>query len=658
MYLKEHKYTEWVKYSVPIGEREDVHVDAQPDMENCANGIAPQPNATADGVRRMKVPVVQTMTKYLFDHYRLTMYAYLNKSLRRGQLGRLVDFSFTNRKIDREVCTFRSVNYWRIDRLNFWADVHVSLFLSTQSGIREWRGYLCFWFTAEEPGPLVGTLEEMTSEDEAPERGGMALLSPFLIPYFTSAKMDDEAENIWGTYIPGALEETELREARALANAMGLSIKYVPLHEHKGVNSILFLIDDLVMALENKEPPEEVRIPANTIVINTNGIKKEYSDFNIYHECVHYYEHYLFFRLQEMHHNDILRMKTEEIEISEDEEKVNNPVYWMEKQANRCAYGLMMPATFMREIMAEKCAALKGYAHEGEKYEQIGLAIADELHIPHFRLRARMIQLGHIYAKGALNYVDKTRIQPYSFDSGSLRQSEHTFNIDRGTAGSLYEKDPDFRKLLDSGKFIYADGHIARNEPRFVEQGPWGHMLTPWASSRVDRCCLRFTRIYVQENAGEYVFGRMNYDADYVKQTMFYLEDLINERELDDIEAELQYKRRFPETFIEAFDMLMKRNGDTRETMAEKLNMPSRTLLRWLEDPERRINADFVVTVALLWRLPDWISALLLDRAYIHFSETNRRHLALQYILKVLWSEGVDKANEFLKERKLERLTV
>ena len=196
-------------------------------------------------------------------------------------------------------------------------------------------------------------------------------------------------------------------------------------------------------------------IPANTIVINTNAIKKEYSDFKIYHECVHYYEHYLFFRLQEMHHNDILRMKTEEIEITEDEEKVNNPVYWMEKQANRCAYGLMLPATFMREIMAEKCSTLKSYAHEGEKYEQIGLAIADELHISHFRLRARMIQLGHIYAKGALNYVDKTRIQPYSFDSDSLRQSEHTFNIDRGTAGSLYEKDPDFRKLLDSGKFIY-----------------------------------------------------------------------------------------------------------------------------------------------------------------------------------------------------------
>ena len=61
MYTKERKNAEYVKYSVPIGEREAVHVDAQPDMENCSNGLAPQPNAAADGVRRMKVPVVQTI---------------------------------------------------------------------------------------------------------------------------------------------------------------------------------------------------------------------------------------------------------------------------------------------------------------------------------------------------------------------------------------------------------------------------------------------------------------------------------------------------------------------------------------------------------------------------------------------------------------------
>ena len=55
-----------------------------------------------------------------------------------------------------------------------------------------------------------------------------------------------------------------------------------------------------------------------------------------------------------------------------------------------------------------------------------------------------------------------TEIQPYSFDEESLRQSEHTFNIDRLTACDLYEKNAGFREVLDSGKFIYADGHIVQ----------------------------------------------------------------------------------------------------------------------------------------------------------------------------------------------------
>jgi len=657
MHLSERRHTEIINCSVPIAGRYNAYEDMQPENENCLNGIAPQPN-TAEYDRKMTVPVVISMTKFLFEHYRLNMYSYLNNSLRSGRLKRIVGFSFANRTITREVCTFRGVNYWRIDRLNFWADVSVTLMLSTADGIREWRGYLCFWFSAENPGPLEGTIEELVSEDEVPDRSGMTLLSPYLIPYFTSAKMDAEGEDIWATYIPGALDDPELRKAKTLAGAMGLSIQHLPLHKHEGVNSILFLIDDCVQVSETGKLPRKESIPANTIVINTNIIKKEYSDFNVLHECIHYYEHYLFFRLQEMHHNDILRMETQEIEITEDGEKISNPLYWMEKQANRGAYGLMMPIGFMRNLMAEKCRTLKPYAHEGEKYEQIGLAIAEELCLPHFRVKARMIQLGHIHAKGALNYVDRNRIQPYSFDDDSLRYDAHTFNIDRITAGCLYEKNTDFRKVLDSGKFIYADGHFVRNEPRFVAQTPFGHMLTPWAIQRVDQCCLRFTRIYEQENVGKYIYGRMNYDPDYVKQTMFYLEDLINEREMDEIEAELEYKRNFPLTFLEAFDMLMKKNDETRESMAEKLNTTSRTLYEWLKDPDRRINADFVVTIALLWKLPDWISALLLDRAYIHFSETNRRHLALQYILKVLWSEGVENANKYLTAKKMDALSI
>lgn len=119
MRLKENKDAELVRSSVPIAGENDGYVDAQPEIEDCTNGFAPQPNTTADGSQKMIVPVVLSMTSYLFSHYRLQMYTYLNRSLRNGMLRRIVGFSFTNRIINREVCDFPSANFWRMDRLNF-----------------------------------------------------------------------------------------------------------------------------------------------------------------------------------------------------------------------------------------------------------------------------------------------------------------------------------------------------------------------------------------------------------------------------------------------------------------------------------------------------------------------------------------------------------
>lgn len=66
MRLKENKDAELVRSSVPIAGENDGYVDAQPEIEDCSNGFAPQPNTTADGSQKMIVPVVLSMTSYLF----------------------------------------------------------------------------------------------------------------------------------------------------------------------------------------------------------------------------------------------------------------------------------------------------------------------------------------------------------------------------------------------------------------------------------------------------------------------------------------------------------------------------------------------------------------------------------------------------------------
>ena len=62
--------------------------------------------------------------------------------------------------------------------------------------------------------------------------------------------------------------------------------------------------------------------------------------------------------------------------------------------------------------------------------------------------------------------------------------------------------------------------------------------------------------------------------------------------------------------------------------------------------------------VTLELQIPDWISNLLFKRAHIQLDEEEPRHMALKYIQRVLWMDGVQKANEFLEAKKLGKLTV
>ena len=228
----------------------------------------------------------------------------------------------------------------------------------------------------------------------------------------------------------------------------------------------------------------------------------------------------------------------------------------------------------------------------------------------------------------------------------------------RYVEGVLQKENKDFLAFLISGDYIYADGHVVRNEPRFVHEKDSKFFLTDEARKQVDACCLRFSRQYVQKGVGQYVYGRMFYDPQYVAQTKFYLNDIINERHLDDLDARMAYRDEFPRTFVGAFDMLMKKNGETRESVAPLLHTTERSLHDWLYNPERKISRDFIVYISLMWKVPDWISSLLLKTVGLNMLEHDRRHQALEHILTVLWDQGIDEANKYLTSNGLEPLAV
>ena len=344
----------------------------------------------------------------------------------------------------------------------------------------------------------------------------------------------------------------------------------------------------------------------------------------------------------------------------EKDEVVKDSIYFMEKQANRGAMGLMMPVTHTRQLILDEYGKVREYRHAGDRYDAAGTNIRKKLELPDFRIRARMIQLGFVEAKGALNYIDGDKIEPFAFDPNAWRESDITYIINERLALKLAVRNEALHELLDSGKYVYADGHIIRNSPKFVQWVGLGRkrLLTDYANAHVDKCCLRFVQKYVQKTVGRYVYGRMYFDADYLKQTDFYLRDIINEQQVDEIDAMDMFIDAFPRDFKEVVNMLKKMNHLSNAKLAELFQMDDSIFARILDDPRRYRNEDFLTLLCLCFKLPDWISSLLFKRARFQLDDGDRRHRAILHILRVQSNDGIEAANDFLKSHGMAPLSL
>lgn len=267
-----------------------------------------------------------------------------------------------------------------------------------------------------------------------------------------------------------------------------------------------------------------------------------------------------------------------------------------------------------------------------------------------------MIQLGYVMAKGALNYVDDRYIDPFTF-SVEKGTGDYTFVIDKKTAFAEYTDNPVFRAYLDSGAFIYVDGHLCLNDPKYVVFNSAGARLTKWANAHVDECCLRFISVYEQCGVAEYRFGTLNSDEEYNRHYLM-LGDNDKERakpvsfsEMSDIVSSL------PNTFHETLIALMKMKRMTIEQLAEAASMSEKTIKRFRSAERRDYMMDQVVALCIGLHLPPWLSCELTARAGLTLRDIPE-HRAYRYILDCLFMDRTEDVQRFLKENKLEPLNL
>ena len=590
------------------------------------------------------VPQVQSMKDYVILHYKEALCAALCTWLHDNP-------SFTKQaELFTDTFCILAMSFWRdtvstmtahirmsidmaasedgadfIDRQEYWAEVLFDM----ESGVAWKTGIFSAW------------------EHEAPE-GWM--LSDYLIPILRKDEIEEGAEALLRRLYPKAIADPKENDAFRLAECMGLEVMRLPLHNQKRTRSILFFhagtvtVKDEQSDEEKDKPPHAVEIPPNTIVINTNAVHKDYCQLDVYHECIHYDWHFMFYRLQDMHSNDVRQLKMIR-EVKRFRENRRNPLTWMEWQARRGAFGLMMPLCFMNPLVRKRLKELDGYKlHMGEKMDRLARGIAGEYDLPKFRVRARLIQMGFVAARGALNYVDERYIEPFAF-SLENGMGDYSFVIDRQSAFIEYERNHDFRERIGSGQYVFADGHLCLNQPQYVTQTAKGLRLTKWANAHVDECCLRFVSVYEQSETAEYCFGALNSDEEYNNHYLMFLGEALTRQE--QLTAMNRMINSLPHTFYETLEHLMRMRKITIEQLEEKAFLSARTISRLRTEERREYSLDQVIALCIALALPPWLSCEMLTRAGFTLRSTPL-HRAYRFVLDCMFMDTVEDVQRFL----------
>ena len=633
--------------------------------------------AKEEMVRKKQVisfPKVIDMDTYLMGHYKQTILNGLNKELVRGTLENITGKPVRTRRIEEEDCRFNRISYWRLNRETFLINIEARLQL--QIGIGDETDTDFYWIYIE----LVFCFGEEEEEETCEYvRSGSLNLSPdyedscwkldqYLVPVLKRDEIDLYSTLIWETYLPGMSKGARIRWADELANAMGLKIRRLPLYRRPDTEAMIFFRESTVKVRARRKPgekedppPEEERVAANTIVINADraGTVCHCNARCIYHECIHWEWHYLFYRLQNMYHTDLNEIEMTEkkiIKISD----CSNPVEFMEDQAEKGSYGLMLPKQFMIDTVRAMYRQAYGnkrtdenFDHRGRRFESIARWIADSYFVSKSAVRARMLQLGYAAARGALNYVDGGYITPFDFSEAENARGSATYVIDRKTVGKLYEEDEGFRNLMESGHFAYVDGHVAYIEQGNVLQTPRGARLSGWANANIDRACLRFSKEYTGKHKCSYTFGQMN-SEEALKQHFKFLDanSGMTIRDLEGLKDKMM--EEMPVSFHGTLAYIMKGRA-TVDDLVGRIPISRSTLLRLRTEERKQYDLDQVVAICVGLHLPPWLSEILLDKAGL----TVKRYGPKGYygtILDCFFMDTIEEVQAFLKENGYDQL--
>lgn len=480
------------------------------------------------------------------------------------------------------------------------------------------------------------------NKDDIPQKRP---LSEYLVPYLSKNELDTAAMEMLHEYYPEALENPMKLNVRQLAENMGFQVRVARLSpDDSKLGSIYF--EDTQIKYYKGGQIRKATVKANTILVDMQAHENRNRNTNdtVVHECVHAYLHYLFYYLQSLYHS-FLNQNAPEFEDVAVGKSEDDPIRWVEYQAIHMTPRVRMPLNQTTVKAEELFIRYRNYP-EPIAFEHVIADLADFYDVSRIAARNRLVELGYDKAKGIGHFANGKPVPGYLV--GTNVHYNQIYTIDFAKVIEEYQRNAEFRTVLDKGAYLYVEGHLCLNNDKYIWYQNGQPCLSSYARTHMDECCLMFTVRHERQNY-EYVSGVLNRRSE-TWGVKAYLYNMECKMPIDEAVAGHQIFEGIPETFGETLIYHMDNLAITKEQLSELSLISSRTIARMRNTKKRMPAIESIIAASIGMSLYPELSYDLLEKADRHFDPDIPVHSWYRVMLRTMYRESIYKCNELLEQ--------
>ncbi len=527
-------------------------------------------------------------------------------------------------------------------------------------------------------------------------------MDDYLIPDLGPREMEGEARRLLQAGSPRVLRCPGRPCPKRLALALGLRLRFARITEALRFAGRYFPEETAVRLWGAEGQYREERVPAGTVLIDERI--REDPDLllrTVAHECLHALEHREFLRLQKLclagqgYLSSPVRLPSAGGRDA--------PVNRLERQAERLVSVLLMPESPTRSHL-RVLLCRQHLKRRSSPWRLTVQAAAETYGLSPEAAEARMQELGFREEDNpsAADYACPATFLPMLMQRWGLpdpfgasarlkrggmagrsgtaegaapeaalarmpaRRRVTTPRIEPDAALRLYLTRPDFRGVIDTGRFLYADGCFCLDRERYIVTGEDGlPHLTEAARREAVQCCILFRK---EREAFSFTLspGGVNSDLLFRGPELYRPLDIPpprGSRSGERLNWEEKRLRRYleeseclPYRFGPALKYLIRHRGFTYESVAENALISSKQVQRYCLGEVRQEELRTVIALCVTLQLETDLSDRLLYKCG-RMPGNSQEDLVLQYVLHTLYRYSVPYCNAFLESRHYRPLT-